>query len=196
MKGPRIAGEKAGLRDDEIVRLCQEGDRDAFRVLVERYGNVLYGTAFLMTRNHAIAEEMVQDGLILAWRGIGRFRGGGIKAWLVRILVNRVISVQRRKEAPAVALDDTGPAEPAAGDRHDPVQTTELRMEQERVRAALRRLPEEAREVVVLRFFAELSVAEAAAALGVREGTVKSRLSRALGRLRETLIEGEREQVT
>ena len=64
---------------------------------------------------------------------------------------------------------------------------TEVRLEQERVRGVLRQLPEDARQVVVLRFFAELSVAETAAALGVRESTVKSRLSRALDRLRELL---------
>ena len=180
-------GESSALSDAEAVRRCQQGDRDAFRVLVERYGNVLYGTAYLMTRNHAIAEEMVQEGLVLAWRGIGGFRGGSLKSWLARVLVNRVISEKRRAVAPTIPLDDLEFWEPPSGEADDPAAMTAVRLEQQRIRGVLRQLPEDARQVVVLRFFAELSVAETAAALGVREGTVKSRLSRALDRLRELL---------
>jgi RNA polymerase sigma-70 factor (ECF subfamily) len=185
-RGPSL-GKPSALSDAEAVNRCQQGDRDAFRVLAERYGSVLFGTAFLMTRNHAIAEEMVQEGLVLAWRGIGGFRGGSLKAWMARILVNRVISEKRRGGAPTISLDDPDFREPASGEADDPAAATAVRLEQERIRGVLQQLPEEARQVVVLRFFSELSVAETAAALGVREGTVKSRLSRALDRLRELL---------
>lgn len=187
MEGYRAAGDTSLWSDDEAVRRCRQGDREAFRTLVERYGSVLYGTAYLMTRNHAQAEEMVQEGLILAWRGLAGFRGGSLKSWLVRILANRVISEMRRGRAATVPLDDPDLAEPAAGESQDPVAQTTVRLEQERVRASLQALPEEQRQVVVLRYFAELSVAETAAALGIRQGTVKSRLSRALDRLREVL---------
>jgi RNA polymerase sigma-70 factor (ECF subfamily) len=108
-------GEPSALSDAEAVRRCQQGDRDAERVLVERYGNMLYGTAYLMTRNHTIAQEMVQEGLILAWRGIGSFRGGSLKSWLARVLVNRVISEKRRVVAPTIPLDDLEFREPPPG---------------------------------------------------------------------------------
>ena len=73
------------MNDAEAVQLCQDGSLDAFRHLVERYQDVLYGTAYLMTSNGAIAEECVQESFLSAWRGIGGFRSGSpIKPWLVR----------------------------------------------------------------------------------------------------------------
>ena len=84
--------------DDHVaVRLCQDGQPDAFRLIVERHSGVLFGTAFLMTRDRARAEDMVQEALLSAWRGIRSFRpGSSLRAWLIRILVNRVISEGRR----------------------------------------------------------------------------------------------------
>ena len=184
-----IAQEAAHAEEAEIVRRCQDGDREAFRFIVERYGSMLHGTAYLMTRNHAIAEELSQEALILAWRGIKGFKGGSLKAWLAKILVNKSVSQSRRKDFGALDIDDPSTPQPTAGEGQDPASATLTIMEQERVRAALETLPEDQREVVTLRFFSELSVAETAAALGVREGTVKSRLSRALERLRGVLVE-------
>ena len=88
-------------------------------------------------------------------------------------------------------IDDPSTPQPVARESDDPAAATLTVMEQERVRTALEVLPEDQREVVTLRFFSELSVAETAAALGIREGTVKSRLSRAMERLRGVLVEGE-----
>ena len=80
------------MNDEEAVRRCQDGDREAFRHLVDRYKDLLYGTACLMTGNTSIAEEHVQKALISAWRGMSSFRiGRPLKPWLVRILVNTVM---------------------------------------------------------------------------------------------------------
>lgn len=70
------AERDAHMTDDEAVLLCQNGDRDAFRHVVEQYKNPLYGTAYLMTGNAAIAEEHVQEAFLRAWRGIRTFRRG------------------------------------------------------------------------------------------------------------------------
>ena len=64
------------MSEDLTIARCQEGDREAFRVLVDRHKDVLYGTALLMTGNRAIAEEAVQEAFLSAWRGIGGFRRG------------------------------------------------------------------------------------------------------------------------
>ena len=64
------------MNDEEAVRRCQDGDREAFRHLVERYKDVLYGTACLMTGNASVAEDHVQESFLLAWRGVGGFRVG------------------------------------------------------------------------------------------------------------------------
>ena len=169
------------MTDDEAVRRCQEGDRDAFRHLVEAYKSPMYGTALLMTGNPALAEEHVQDALLNAWRGIRRFqRGRPVKPWLMRILVNAVVSQQRRRSLTTVSLDESLPI----GAPEDDTETVENRQV---LREALSQLSPEHREVVVLRYFADLSVAEVAHSTGVREGTVKSRLHRALRHMRELL---------
>ena len=95
------------MNDAEAVRRCQDGNREAFRHLVERYKDVLYGTAYLMTENTSIAEEQVQEAFLSAWQGIGGFRNGRpVKPWLVRILVNSIVSQRRRQTIPTAPLDE------------------------------------------------------------------------------------------
>lgn len=191
MEGRGTVQDAAHAEEAEIVRRCQDGDREAFRFIVERYGSMLHGTAYLMSRNHAIAEELSQDALILAWRGIKGFNGGSLKAWLAKILVNKSVSQSRRKDFGAIDIDDPSTPQPVAGQSDDPAAATQTILEQERVRAALEKLSEDQRKIVTLRFFSELSVAETGEALGIREGTVKSRLSRAMEQLRGVLVEDE-----
>ena len=174
------------MTEAEAIRLCQEGSPDAFRHLVEQHKNTLYGTAVLMTGNRAVAEEHVQEAFLSAWRGIRGFsRGRPFKPWIVRILVNRIVSSRRARALPTAPLED---AERTSG----PADVLESAMSAERrdeVQTALGRLSPQHHQVVVLRYFAELSLVEISEAIGVREGTVKSRLSRALGRLKEELTE-------
>lgn len=190
------------MTDDEAVRRCQDGDRDAFRHLVERYGDPLYGTAFLMTGDRALAEEQVQEALLLAWRGIGGFRRGRpVKPWLMRILVNAVLAQRRRRALATVPLegarhaDDEDGGEAPASDEPSQLETIEAREERADVRRALAHLTAEHRQVVVLRYFAELTVPQIARSVHVREGTVKSRLHRALRQLRELLEESRAREV-
>ncbi len=188
------------MTDDEAVRRCQHGDRDAFRHLVERYRDPLYGTAFLMTGDRALAEEQVQEALLLAWRGIGGFRRGRpVKPWLVRILVNAVLAQRRRRALATVPLEGTrapeGEGDAPAADEPSQLETIEAREERADVRRALARLTAEHRQVVVLRYFAGLTVPQIARSVRVREGTVKSRLHRALRQLRELLEESRAREV-
>ena len=171
--------------DDDAIARCQDGDRDAFRHLVDRYKDVMYGTAVLMTGNRAVAEETVQEAFLSAWRGIGGFkRGRPPKPWLMRILVNRVMDRRRKRSIPTVPLADMDPVgTPSVPDEAGAFEDRTV------VRQALAHLVPEQQQVVVLRYFAELTVPEVARSIGVREGTVKSRLHRAMGRLREKLEE-------
>ena len=174
------------MTDHEAILRCQDGDREAFRHLVDQYKDVLFGTAVLMTGNRAVAEEQVQEALLSAWRGIRGFRlGSPVKPWLVRILVNAVLSQQRRRVLPTVHLDD-GPDTPDFG-MHDPAATLDALEDRLVLRRAIASLSPDHRQVVALRYFAGLSVPEVARSLGIREGTVKSRLHRALAVLREQL---------
>ena len=175
------------MRDDQAIARCQDGDRDAFRHVVERHRDVLYGTAILMTGNRAVAEEMVQEAFLSAWRGIGGFkRGQPLKPWLTRILVNGVLAQKRKRAIPTVPIADSDePGAPSVSDQMDASESRAV------VRQALARLDPGQQQTVVLRYFSELTVPEIARSMGVKEGTVKSRLHRALGRIREHL-EGTR----
>ena len=175
------------MSDDLAIARCQEGDREAFRLLVERYRDVLYGTAILMTGNRAVAEEIVQEAFLSAWRGIGGFkRGQPLKPWLTRILVNGVLAQKRKRSIPTVPIADSGGnGGPSVSDQTEVIEHRAI------LRQALAKLAPDQQQVVVLRYFAELTVPEISEAMGVKEGTVKSRLHRALGRLREHLEEFE-----
>ena len=165
------------MNDAEAVRLCQDGSLDAFRHLVERYQDVLYGTAYLMTSNGAIAGECVQESFLSAWRGIGGFRSGSpVKPWLVRILVNTVLDLRRRRHLPTDYIEGA-----ALSGEDDPAKQVSDR---EAIRQALAVLPEEQRQVVMLKYFTGMTTSETAEALGCAEGTVKSRLHRALQHMR------------
>lgn len=172
------------MTDDEAVLLCQDGDREAFRHLVDQYKNPLYGTAYLMTGDAAQAEEHVQEAFLSAWRGIGSFRRGRpLKPWLMRILVNTVLSQQRRRSLTTVPLEESMPLRAPSSQ----AESLEASEDRRAVRQALAQLTPEHRQVVVLRYFADLTVPQVARSAGVREGTVKSRLHRALRHMRELL---------
>ena len=109
-----------------------------------------------------------------------------MKPWLVRILVNAVLSQQRRRTHDTVSLDGKGPDIPDA-DAVDPAVTLDALESRLELRRAIASLSPDHRQVVALRYFAGLTVPEAARALGTREGTVKSRLHRALALLRQQL---------
>jgi len=176
------------VTDSEAVLRCQGGDRDAFRHLVEKYKDLLYGVAFLMTKNRAYAEEQVQEAFLSAWQGIKGFRRERpFKPWLVRILVNGILAQRRRRSVTTAPLEESA-NHPDAVALEDEVEALEDRL---KVRRVLAELSQEHRQVVVLRYFADMTVPQVAQSLKMREGTVKSRLHRALGQLRTQLEDME-----
>ena len=177
--------EQIVMTDNDIIRRCQAGDLEAFRTVVEKYQNILYGTAYLMTGNRTAAEDHVQEAFLSAWKNIGSFRSGyPLKPWLVRILVNKVLSHQRANAIPMISLDTEFFADPAGDDPAEEIA------QRDQLRRVMQRLSTEQRQVVLLRYFAGLSLAETAEALGRRQGTVKSQTSRALEQLKD-LIEDD-----
>jgi RNA polymerase sigma-70 factor (ECF subfamily) len=110
------------MNDHEAVSLSKNGDHEASECLVERYGRVLQGTAYMMTKDAALAEELTQDAFLSAWKGLGGFREGHpVKPWLVRILVNRVLEYRRRRSLPTTPIDE-GPEPPSADRVADEVE--------------------------------------------------------------------------
>ena len=179
------------MTEDQAVMRCQHGERDAFRYLVERYQDVVFGTAYNMTGNRALAEELAQEAFLSAWKGIRSFRRGRpFKPWLIRILVNAVMAHRRRRSVETTPIEESEWAE----DAEHPADLAESRSEQQTLQQAIRGLGPEHRQVVVLRYFADMTVPEVAQASGVRQGTVKSRLYRAHQALRQQLVDEQQRQ--
>ncbi|MDO9333589.1 MAG: RNA polymerase sigma factor [Dehalococcoidales bacterium] len=168
-----------------FLRRCQAGDKEAFRTLVEQYRSILFGTAYLMMRDRGLAEDAVQEALIQIWKHLPSFRlKSSIKTWLVRIVVNEVKQQFRKKQVPTVPLEQAS----EVVEDLDKAETVMIRNEdRQHLWRTMEMLPQEQREAVVLRYFSELTVPEIAAVTGQREGTIKSRLSRALSHLGEIL---------
>jgi RNA polymerase sigma factor (sigma-70 family) len=158
---------------------------------VHLHQGIAFRTAYLVTRNAADAEDATQDGFVKAYRALGRFRPGApFRPWLLRIVGNEARNRGRsanRRSALELRLTTSEPSGDAAPSPEANLVAEERRRE---LLAALALLRDDERRVLECRFFLDLSEEETAAALGIRRGTVKSRQSRALQRLREEVKHG------
>jgi RNA polymerase sigma factor (sigma-70 family) len=181
------------LGDAELVEQAQRGETAAYEALVQRHQQIAFRTAYLVTGSAADAEEAAQDGFVKAFRALGRFRAGApFRPWLLQIVVNEARNRRRsagRREHLALRAAD----EPSSGGAA-PSPEAELLAHERRSRllTALAALREDDRDVVVCRHLLGLSEEETAQVLSLPVGTVKSRLSRSLARLRAALAEEER----
>jgi len=185
------------LSDPELAQRIASGDKDAFELLMRRHNQVLYRTARSILKDDAEAEDAAQEAWLLAYRAIGNFRGDAkLSTWLVRIVVNEAISRRRKRSRGAEVIQLNGEAQEDREAVEENVnQTLPEQPEHAARRAQTRRLleakiddlPDAFRTVFVLRALEELSVEEAAVALGIPEATVRSRFFRARGLLREAL---------
>jgi RNA polymerase sigma-70 factor (ECF subfamily) len=176
------------LDEAGLVERARHGDLGAWETLVRTYQGIAFRTAYLLAGNAADAQEAAQDGFVKAHRALGRFRRGApLRPWLLRIVANearnRRRSAGRRERLALRAADENRPG----GAVPSPEAALLAREDQQRLLAAVEGLPDDHRDAIACRYFLELSEEETAAALGVRRGTVKSRLARALARLRESL---------
>lgn len=160
--------------DDQLVARAQDGDHEAFSTLVEERIGRLYGLAGLIVRDRTTAEDAVQDALLKAWRDLPTLRAADrFDAWVRRLVINACYDIgRRRRRRPEVAL-----VVEHAGALDDTQEQVALRDELER---AFRRLTPDERSVIALRYYLDLSSSEAAAALGIGEVALRSRLHRAI----------------
>jgi RNA polymerase sigma-70 factor (ECF subfamily) len=180
------------LAEEELVERARRGDEAAYEELVRMYQGIAFRTAYLLAGSAADAEEAAQDGFVKAYRALGRFRAGApFRPWLLKIVANEARNRRRasgRREQ--LALRAAGSAAP--GDAAPSPEAALLSAERrDELLAALSRLPERDRLVLAFRYLLDLSEEETAAALECRRGTVKSRLARALERVRTELGEAD-----
>ncbi len=185
-------------QDRAAIEAVKSGDNNAFRILVDRHKNTVYGTLLTMVGDADMAEELAQEAFVKAYSGISNFReDASFSTWLVQIAIhgardhrrrmsrlrkNRVVSLEALREAKRYEL------EPADTRRWaDPGRRVESREEIAFVREALADLPPEYREVVVMKHFENMSFEQIADATGDSIGTLKVRAHRARRMLKDRL---------
>lgn len=183
-EGDMAAGAAPGPPDPDLplVHAMAHGDTDALEALYARQGGGVL--AYLVHRlgDRLLAEEVLQDVMLAAWRAAGGFRGDArVRTWLLTIAHHRAVNASRRRRVPQVSLDapDRGPAIAAAVAAAPALSVDGSVADRIDLRAAVLRLPADQRATLGLVFFQGLSVEEAATVLDVAPGTVKSRLHRA-----------------
>ncbi|WP_237047586.1 RNA polymerase sigma factor [Lentzea guizhouensis] len=186
--GPTVAPRDGRPTDFDLVHRLAQGDRSAFAALYDRYGTPAYSLARRICVDPELAEDVVQEAFLALWRHPARFdpARGGFGTWLMTLVHHRAVdairkeNTQRRRTVPLT--DDTTPP-PAEGSDHEAL----VSVVGAEVRAALRTLPEEQRQVIALAYLGGYTQCEVAKLTGVPLGTVKSRTFAAIRRLRGTL---------
>lgn len=195
------ASRREALHDVTLVSRFNAGDDGAFAEIISRYQAKMFAVAFSRLRNHADAEEIAQDTFIRAHRGLAQFRGdSSLATWLHRITVNlasnRYWHFFRRRRHLTQSLDQplreessATFADVVATDAPGPAREAMISEFSVLVATCMERLAPNSREILSLRNNLSSSYEEIATALGINVGTVKSRIARARGRLRELIAQ-------
>lgn len=170
------------MEEHELVKRARRGDVDAFGALVERYERPMYATACSLLRSEWDAADAVQESFTEAFEHMGELRDPDrFRPWLSRIVVNKCN--QKFRDSARLYLVEEPPDRPAPADSVSREESFDLIQ-------AVRKLDDDHRATVALRYFCDLKIEEVAEALGCPAGTVKSRLNRALAKLQLTLGAG------
>ena len=178
--------------DADLAAQSKQGDLSAFNMIVDRYQSHVYNLAARILGDRTAAEDIAQETFISAYRAIGRFRGGSLRSWLLRISSNLCYDYLRAsRRRPEQSLDQSmlNPSFSVPSGEDSPEQMA-LRGElRDHIQRAILSLPEDQRAILVMVDVQGLSYAEAGEAAGVSIGTIKSRMSRARSRVRNSLME-------
>ncbi len=183
--------------DADIVRAVQAGDTGAYRAVVERYQERVYAVLYGMVRNREDARDLTQETFVRAFQNLKSFQGqSSVYTWLYRIAMNTGLDHLRRQKQRAhdafedgVATREMGGAMSEGSHRDGPVRTLERKRLHAKLLDALQALPEDQRQIVVLREVDGLSYKEISEVLDIPEGTVMSRLFYARKKLQAALAE-------
>lgn len=182
--------------ESALARALADGDEQAFAILVEQETRRVFRACYRVLGRVDEAEDVTQEAFLLAYRGLGTYRGDGYPAaWLMRIATREAWrrSRQRSRQRSVVSpIDAEEMIENVVLDG-PPIDAGIMAEEQrDQVRRAVAMLPDPYREVVTLRYFGELSLKEVSVATGAPLGTVKAQVHRGLLRLRDMVREEDR----
>ncbi|HVO95242.1 MAG TPA: sigma-70 family RNA polymerase sigma factor [Terriglobales bacterium] len=181
--------------DEKLVALCQQGQRQCFEFLVQRYMTKAFHIAFNFTRDTETAKDLSQDAFMRAYANIKQFDGrSSFYTWFYRIVVNLCLDHARRRGRVAwQSLDDIGhePGEQQhfADSTFAPDQEAMAGEAKRKVNATLEAMPKKQRTAFLLRNHQGLSITDIAEVMKTTEGTVRVYLHRAVAALRQSLVE-------
>jgi RNA polymerase sigma-70 factor (ECF subfamily) len=181
------------MQESHLIQAARRGDVSAFNELVLSYQDAVFTLAFRILGQPDAAADAAQEAFIAAFQKLHQFRGEHFRPWLMRIVTNACYDeLRRQRRRPVSSLDDLHETQSADGSAlHSQPENPELHAQQVELHAAIQRcldaLPHDQRVVAVLSDVEEYAYQEIAAITGWPVGTVKSRLSRARGRLRDCL---------
>lgn len=180
--------------DALLARRAAKGDPAAFEEIVDKYQKMIYNLCLSKLQSREDALDVSQDTFLCAYRAIGSFRGESkLSSWIYRICLNCITDHQRKK-APVISAEKDGEGMgleiPDTDEASDPQKNLEKRERIRAVRRAIDALPDESRQIIVLREYGNLSYQEIADTLGLDVGTVKSRLNRAREKIKNILQTG------
>lgn len=176
----------------KLIERAKSGSRDAFEELVKLHEKNVYNLALKLLKNREDALDAAQEAFLKAWISLKSFRGDSkFSAWLYRLTYNTCLDYLRKmKKGEIISLtpDDENEKETDVSDAAPTPEEYTVRQETRKaVRDGVNALPEEYRQIIIMREFTGLSYSEIAEATGLNEGTVKSRLSRGRQKLAEAL---------
>jgi RNA polymerase sigma factor (sigma-70 family) len=185
-----VPGSPAAIGDEELLAGLAAGRLEALDALYERYKTMAYGIARRITGDDTLAEDVVQEAFLGAWRNADRYVAGrgSVKTWLLAIVHHRAIdAVRRRRPAGELPEETDGSRTPEPLTLPDVWGEVSGRLDADAVRVALAALPALQREALELAYFAGLTQTEIAERTGTPLGTVKSRVRLALVAMRREL---------
>ena len=191
----RLNDPAAAPTDQELIDRTLAGDGNAYGILVERFQRKIYRVAYAIVRDEAEADTVTQDVFVQAYTNLGRFEGrAGLETWLTRIAINRSRDSLRRRRFVSLFVARDGDEEQETmiepvDERPDPERqllSAQLRVA---IRRAEKQLSSQQKTIFRLRHYENLSLEEIADHLGLRAGTVRAHLFRAIHKIRRELAE-------
>ncbi len=170
---------------DDLVARCKQGDMQSFRALYQRYAKAMFNTSLRIVNNASDAEDVLQESFISAFSHIGDFDySSAFGAWLKRIVINKSISLLRKRKLLTVDIEGTAVAETADSPGYSEEETD---LQVERIKIAISKLPNGYRTVLTLVLFEDYSYEEAGKLLNITTTTARTQYHRARQKLGQIL---------
>jgi RNA polymerase sigma factor (sigma-70 family) len=184
-----VEGRPLDDTDSGLVERARRGDVRAYEELVRRYQDVAFRLAYTILGSAEEAEDAAQEGFVRAYHALDRFRRGApLRPWLLTIVANAARSRRAAAARRPTLMLQAAATHPSDDSAQSPEAVALFAEQRRELLSAVNALRDDDQRLIAYRYFLDLSEAEMAAVLGCPRGTVKSRLSRALGRLRQQLV--------